>query len=415
MLNHFMIISRLNPKAIRALPWLLALLAATVPAALHAGDWPRWRGANFDGISTETGWLTQWPADGPKRLWQAAVGVGYASVSVSQGRVFTMGNKDDADSVFAFDAATGKEIWHHSYPCSAKDPNGYPGPRVTPTVDDGRVFSLSRTGLFFCLEAATGKVLWSKEFAKDYNAKPPTWGFAGSPLAEGNVVITEVGGTACVVAFDKLDGHEVWKTSPEAVAYSSMVPFDAGGQRCLAELSAVGLVGRAAKDGSELWRFPWKTSYDVSVATPIVVKDRVFVSSGYGKGCALIQFGGGPAKAVWQNKLMRNHVATCVLWQGNLYGFDESELKCLAFDTGEQKWAEGKFGKGNLMLADGKLIIYSQTGTVAVAEASPAGFKELASYKVFEGKDTWAPPVLANGRLYCRSANDLVCLDVKAP
>ncbi len=392
------------------------LAAVCAPAGVQAEDWPRWRGPNLDGISTEKGWLTAWPAGGPQRLWHADVGLGYVSVSVSQGRLFTLGNTDETDSVYCLDAATGKELWRHAYACSAKDPNGFLGPRVTPTVDAGRVYSLSRAGQLFCLDAASGKVVWAKDFARDFGAKPPTWGFGGSPLVAGDLLISEVGGAAgSVVAFNKMDGHEVWKAGTDAVAYSSIVPFDFKGQQCLAELSAAGIVGRAAKDGSELWRYPWKTSYDVNVATPILAGDRVFVSSGYGKGCALIQFADAtPPKVVWQNKRMRNHVATCVRWQGQLYGFDESELKCLDFATGEQKWAEGRFGKGCLSIADGKLIIYSETGTVAVAEPSPDGYKELASCKVFEGKNTWAVPVLANGRLYCRSQADLVCLDVKA-
>ena len=398
----------LNKRTFALLVVLTGLSAVT-----RADDWPRWRGPHFDGISRETGWLTQWPAEGPKQVWKASVGIGYASCAVSQGRLYTMGNTEEEDSVYCLDALTGKELWKHTYPCTAKDPNGYLGPRCTPTVDGNRVYSVSRRGQFFCLDTATGKVIWEKDFPKDYGAKIPTWGFAGSPLIEGGWVICEVGGAgSSVVAFDKATGQEVWKTGNDAIAYSSIVPFDQKGQRCLAELNAAGILGRNAKDGAELWRFPWKTSYDVNAATPIVSDGKVFVSSGYNKGCALIDFSSGEAKAVWQNKKMRNHVASCVLWKGCLYGFDESKFKCLDWATGEEKWAEARYGKGCVSAAGDKFIVYSDKGRVAVVDPSPEGCKEICGFQVLTGKDTWAIPVLANGRLYCRSQQDLVCLDV---
>lgn len=398
----------------RSRTWLTILAASGLTLSLGAADWPQWRGPNRDGTTDESGWLTEWPADGPKQLWKASVGIGYSSMSVSQNRLYTLGNTADNDSVYCLDATTGKELWKHTYPCIAKDPNGYHGPRCTPTADGNRVYSLSRNGHFFCLDAASGKVLWSKDFAKDYGAKPPRWGFAGSPLIEGNWVLTEVGGSgSSVVAFDKATGKEVWKAGDDPVAYSSITAFDHAGQRCLAVFSATGIVGRSAKDGKELWRHPWKTSYDVNAATPIVMGNQVFISSGYNTGCALIQFDGDAAKAVWQNKSMRNHVGTCVLRDGYLYGFDEGQLKCLDWKTGEEKWAERKYGKGSLFLAAGTFVVYGDKGYVATAELSPAGCKEISGLQVLGGKDTWAMPILANGRLYCRSQADLVCLDVK--
>jgi outer membrane protein assembly factor BamB len=392
----------------------LAALAAAGSLKLSANDWPRWRGPLGTGISAETGWRVQWPTEGPKVLWKAGLGVGWSSMSVSQGRVFTMGNTEDVDTVFCFDAATGKSVWKHTYPCTAKDPNGYPGPRCTPTVDGKRVYTLSRNGHFFCLDFDSGKVVWSKDFAKDYGAKPPTWGYAGSPLIEGDWVITEVGGAgSSLVAFNKTDGKEIWKAGDDGVAYSSIVAFDAKGQRCLAVFCAPAIVGRSAKDGQELWRYPWKTSYDVNAATPIVQDGKVFVSSGYGKGCVLLDIAGGAAKPVWEHKKMRNHVGSCILRDGHLYGFDENQLKCLEWATGNEKWAERTYGKGALTLAGDRFILFSDRGRVATAELTPAGCKEIAGFQVLEGKDTWAVPVLANGLLYCRAGNDLACLDVK--
>jgi len=394
---------------------MTATVGLSVLTAVSALDWPRWHGPNLNSISAEKGWLVNWPADGPKQLWKAKVGIGYSSMSVANGKLYTLGNTADVDSVSCLDAATGRVLWQHTYACSAKDPNGYHGPRCTPTVDGDRVYTLSRHGHLFCLDANSGKVIWAKEFSKDYGAKEPRWGYAGSPLIEGDWLITEVGGNgSSVVAFDKKTGREVWKAGDDAPAYSSIVPFNHTGQRCLAVFSAPAIIGRSATDGRELWRYPWKTSYDVNAATPIVAGNKVFVSSGYGKGCALLELAEDGPKVAWEHKRMRNHVATCVLYQGHLYGFDENQLKCLDFATGEEKWSERAYGKGSLFLAGDHFIVYSDKGRVAVVEPSPAACKEISGLQVLGGKDTWAVPVLANGKLYCRSQEDLVCLDVAA-
>jgi outer membrane protein assembly factor BamB len=383
-------------------------------ASAGAADWPQWRGPNRDGISQETGWRKSWPAEGPKRLWEAKVGVGYSSYAVAGGRLFTMGNNNDVDSVYCLDAETGKLVWEHKYPCIAKDPNGYHGTRATPTVNDGRVYTVSRAGDFFCLDAATGKVIWSKHFQKEYGSKMPRWGFSGSPLIEKDWVLVEVGAPgASVVAFNKASGEEIWKNGDDGAAYSSLVAFDHLDQRCLAVFCADAIVGRRMVNGAELWRHKWKTSYDVNAATPIVQGDKVFVSSGYNKGCTLVQATSVGVKEVWTNKEMRNHVNSCVLWNGHLYGFDDDELKCLDFKTGEVKWSDKGYGKGSLMLADGVLILWGDRGKLGLAEPTPAGFRELASVQVLGGKDTWAAPVLSNGRIYCRSLEDLVALDVR--
>ena len=189
--------------------------------------------------------------------------------------------------------------------------------------------------------------------------------------------------------------------------------FTHKGQRQIAMFNTFGIVGHSARDGRELWRHPWKTSWDVNAATPIIEGDTVFISSGYNVGCALLRFSDVPPKVLWQNKNMRNHVNSSVLWQGHLYGFDDKELKCLDFRTGEAKWSQKSFGKGALIIADGKLIVFSDSGKLAIAEASPQGYQELSSAQVLGGKDTWPIPVLANGKIYCRSLETLVCLDVR--
>ena len=395
-------------------PYVLCLLLAAGPA--FAADWPQWRGPNRDGISTESNWSAQWPASGPKQLWKMNVGTGCSAVAVSHGRLFALGNSNDTDTVACLDAATGKPVWQYSYACPLEPRMFEGGPAATPTVDGDRVYTLSRPGQLFCLEAATGKVVWTKHLQNDLAGKMPQWGYAGSPLVLGATVICEVGATnATIVAFDKLTGNVRWKSGSDALGYGSLVPFTFKRQQCLAGFNAFGLVVYEATTGKELARFAWKTAYDGNIATPIVAGDKIFISSGYNKGCALVQFTGTALTEVWKGATMRNHFNSSVLWQEHLYGFDESTLTCLNFATGTTKWKQDGLGKGALMLAGDKLIVQSETGNLVVATAAPAGFKELARAKVLTGR-CWVVPVLANGRLYVRNnTGDLVCLDVSQP
>lgn len=377
-------------------------------SASNALDWHQWRGPNRDGISTEKGWLSVWPEGGPKVLWKTSVGTGYSTVSVSGGRVYTMGNSEKTDTVYCLDAKTGAEVWKHSYPCVAEG-GGHPGTAATPTVDGKVVYTLSRDGDLFCLDADTGKVIWSKVLQKDFNAKAPGWGFACSPLVLDNWLILDVGPT---LALDKATGELVWKSKEYTPSYSSPFLFKFNGLRRLAVFPATGLVVLDAENGKELGMLPWKGGPDVNAVTPIVFSDKIFISSGYDTGCVLAQFSGDKLTTVWQNKNMRNHFNNCVLWEGHLYGFDETTLKCLDFQTGEEKWSQRGLGKGSLMLADGKLIVMGDKGDLVIAEASPESFKEISRAKVLSGL-CWTVPVLSGGKLYCRNEEGaLVCLDV---
>ncbi|MBI5801146.1 MAG: PQQ-like beta-propeller repeat protein [Verrucomicrobia bacterium] len=392
----------------------LALSAPTLAIAQSESfDWPQWRGPRRNGISAEKDYIAQWPKEGPRRLWATKVGVGYSSVSVAGGKLYTMGNLSDVDHVQCLDTANGKLVWDYKYPCNAADPNGYPGPRCTPTVDGNLVFTVSRNGHLLCLSAANGALVWTKNLVTDFGGYIPQWGYSGSPLVEGELLILETGSSGrSVAALEKKTGRVVWANGNAAAGYASPMAFDVARERAVAVFSAAGLTGRALSNGRVLWHYNWRTSYDVNAATPIIFDDKIFISSGYGTGCALLQISATAAKLVWQNKGMRNHMNSCVLWQGHLYGFDEAQLRCLDVITGVVKWSTPAYGKGSLMLADSRLILYGERGRLGLAEASPAGFRELAAAQVLGGSSTWAPPVLSNGRIYCRSSTDLVCLDV---
>ena len=390
----------------------VAIVALLTPPPVGAGgvDWYRWRGPDLNGISKETGWNAQWPAEGPKQLWKASVSTGFSSFSVSHGRVYTMGNRNNTDTIFCLEAGTGKAVWDHSYPCPLEPKNFEGGPCATPTVADDRVYTFSRKGDLFCLDAAKGDVIWSKNLNRELGLEIPTWGCASSALVEGNLVVVNMGGAG--VALDRKSGKVVWVSDKSPGAYATAVPLTIGRDRCLAILTRQSLVAVKAAGGQGVWSYPWKTEYDVNAADPVVDGDKVFISGGYNHGGAVLKVSGQAPEKVWENKNLRNHFNSCVLWQGYLYGPDDSGLRCVAFDTGDLKWTYGEFGKGSLMVADGKLVALSEKGELIIAEPAPAEFKPLSRAKILTGK-CWTTPVLSNGHVYCRNAvGDVVCVDV---
>jgi outer membrane protein assembly factor BamB len=255
-----------------------------------------------------------------------------------------MGNRNNTDTIFCLEAGTGKAVWDHSYPCPLEPKNFEGGPCATPTVADDRVYTFSRKGDLFCLDAAKGDVIWSKNLNRELGLEIPTWGCASSALVEGNLVVVNMGSAG--VALDRKSGKVVWVSDKSPGAYATAVPLTIGGDRCLAILTRQSLVAVKAAGGQGVWSYPWKTEYDVNAADPVVDGDKVFISGGYNHGGAVLKVSGQAPEKVWENKNMRNHFNTCVLWQGYLYGPDDSGLRCLAFDTGDLKWTYGEFGKG---------------------------------------------------------------------
>ncbi len=387
-----------------------------------AGDWTRWRGPDLNGVSSETDWLVKWPDDGPKRLWKAKVGTGFSSLSVANGKVYTLGNSgrgkgEEKDTVFCFDAATGKAIWSHAYEAKL-DPKYYAGgPSGTPTVDGDRVFTLGKRGQLICFGAADGHVVWQKNVATETKGKRPTWGFAGSPLVIGGTVFVNVGSHG--TALDKKTGKILWSTGRDSASYSSIVPHVRDGRQELVMFAYKAVVAVDPKTGSTLWSYPWETKYDTNAADPILIGDKVFISSGYDRGCALLQINGDKVAKLWENKNMRNHFNPCVLIDGHLYGFDgntgRATLKCIELATGKVQWEEKSFGGFGALQAIGKkLLIISNQGELIVAEANDGEFTETSRAQV-TGPKCWTTPVLANGRIYCRnSRGDLTCLDVSS-
>lgn len=385
--------------------------------ATPSQEWRHWRGANHDGVSPQTNWTPPAADDAPPELWKASVGIGFSSISVGNGRVYTMGHANNTDTVFCFDHLTGKELWTHSYPTEL-DPKYYEGgPSATPAIDGNAVYTISKVGDVYCLEASTGKVIWSKNISQELGAEIPTWGFAGSPLVQGELLIVNVGkfGTA----LNKNTGAVVWTTGKEPAGYGTAVPFTMDGKMVLAVFGGKAVAGISLDKGEVLWTAPWKTDYDVNAADPIISGNTVFVSSSYGTGAGLFEFGPSGSKQLWTTKEMRNHYNSCVLIDGHLYGIDghgderKPQLKCLELKTGRVVWAEPVAGTGTLIASDGKLIVLAGKGELIIAKASPAGFEAISRSQVIGGK-CWTAPALSDGLLYVRNAQGtLVCLDLR--
>lgn len=393
---------------------LPVLSLATSPS--NAADWPHWRGPDRNGISPETGWQDKWPADGPKIAWKANVGLGFSSFAVAGGRAFTMGHAAEKDTLFCFDAVTGKALWKHSYPAELGDKYYEGGTSGTPTVDGDRVFTLNRWGDVFCYNAADGKVVWSKNVQKETEARVPDWGFGGAPLVNGPHIILNVGDAG--LALDKKTGAIVWKSAPKNAGYSTPLPIKSGADTLGVLASGTSYVAVNLKDGKEVWRAKWLTQYEVNAADPIIDGDRLFLSTGYGKGAGLFKLGTPEPEQLWKSKALATQLNAAVLYKGHLYGVDgdttsKASLKCVEFATGTIKWTHAGFGSGGVIIADGKLIALSGTGELMVAPAKPEGFEPTSRAQVLGGK-TWTAPVLANGFIYVRnSRGDVAAIDVR--
>ncbi len=376
--------------------------------ASFADDWARWRGPDGTGISKETAWKPEALATA-KIKWKASVGQGHSAVAVAGKRVTTMGNQDGNDVVTCLDEETGKEIWKHSYKC---DPGNYPGPRAMPVVDGACVYTVSRSGDAFCLDAKTGKVVW-KAGVLAGGGRNITWGLAGSPLVAGNLVVYNA--SSYGVMLNKANGQKVWSSPGGASGYASPVLFNLKGRDCLAFFGAKEVTVADLKGGQKLGSFPWVTEYDVNAADPVYFDGKLFIASGYNRGCALLDVAAG-LKPLWENKNMRCHFSSPVYLNNHIFGVDGNtgggQLRCIDPRTGEPKWTQGG-GFENLTAANGKLIAIDKGGVLRVVEADPAAYKEISKATVIPGGGTkWTAPVLANGTIKCRNAaGEPVCVE----
>lgn len=407
----------------------LAILSLFIPRLLSAasGDWPQWRGPNRDGVSAETGLLKEWPKDGPPLSWKTTgLGIGYSGVSVVGQRLFTMGDRGDANHVLALNLADGKLVWSTKLgKAGAPGWGGFAGPRATPSVDDGLVFALGQYGEVICVSAADGKEVWHKHLTTDFGGPLPEWGFSESALVDGDqVVFTPGGAKGTLVALNKKTGNLIWQSQEwtDNAHYSSIIVAEIKGVRQYIQLTEKSLAGVSPKDGKVFWKAARKGATAV-IPTPIYADGHVYVTSGYGTGCNLFKVEKGSdfsATQVYANKVMVNHHGGVVKLGDYLYGHSDGKgWTCQNFKTGEALWQEkSKLDKGAIAYADGRLYCREEKekGVVALLEATQNGYVEKGRFTPPDrsGKMSWPHPVVTGGKLYLRDQDVLLCYDVQA-
>ena len=411
---------------------LLSLLmtAAPVTSAPNPADWPRWRGPDGTNVSLEHGWDVR---DTGVTQWRVDIGVGYSTPIVARGAVYVVGYfpseadpNTGVDRVACLDAETGGTRWSIEYPSLAYANEHRGGVIETPTVHGDTLYVATRKGELRALELATGATRWFVDLAARHSLDPGRYGFASSPLIDGERLVVNM---ASCVALDPTNGATLWVSENLDASYSTAAPIELPGalsdgadvqapaQRGYAVFGGNGVFVVAASDGQVLRRFVFRqTPRNVEGATPIVVGTDVFVSSGYDQGAALIDMAPESPALRWRSRRMRTKLAGATLFEGHLYGYDESMLTCMDM-AGEVRWRERGLGQGALSIAGGKLLLTTSEGELAVAEASPTAYVELSRAPLFDDDGVyWATPVLAAGRVFVRSSvGALVCVDRRMP
>jgi outer membrane protein assembly factor BamB len=445
-------------KLIMRRTWLLALTLGCT-ASLRADDWPQWMGPERDSVWRETGIVDSFPAAGPPVIWRAEIGSGYSGPAVAQGRVyvfdhqsgkasdkpadaFARGNIPGVERVVCLDAAHGKVIWSHEYDCPYTV--SYPaGPRTTPLVSDGKVFTLGAEGNLLCLDAVTGGVVWSRDFKEDYKIKTPMWGFAGNPLLDGNRLICLAGGSnTTVVALDKNTGHEIWRAlSAKEPGYCSPVIFNAGGVRQLIVWDPESVNSLNPETGDVYWSL--KPSEPVragmTIPTPRKMDDWLFLTCFYNGSWMLKLDPSKPeAATVWQSQrvsekntdALHSTLSTPFLQDGYIYGVcSYGQLRCLRADTGERVWetmnattADGKevrWGNAFIIKNQDRFFLFNEKGDLIIAKLTPKSYEEISRAHILDPVNVdagrpvvWSHPAFANRRVYARNDHEIICVDL---
>lgn len=396
-----------------------AAAAPTPSATPEPAYWTDFRGPGRDGHYRQTEVRMDWPEDGLRPLWKQPVGGGYASFVIARGRAFTIEQRGEQEVAAAYDLHTGRELWTTSWPAAFRERRGGDGPRATPTWAEGAVYALGGTGELRRLDERTGRTVWRTNILEDAGASNLSWGMAASPLAVGDVVVVLPGGRGgrSVVAYDRRTGQQAWTALTDQQAYASPMLVTLAGVRQLLVFSASRLVGLDPETRDVLWEYPWTTSFDVNASQPLVVSDnRVFVSTGYGTGAAVIELtpddGKWSVREVWRNIRMKNQFTSSVLHDGFIYGLDESILACVDAASGQLQWKGGRYGYGQVMLAGGHLIVLTEEGDLALVRATPERHDELRRFPVLDGK-TWNHPAMSDGILLVRNATEMAAFDLR--
>jgi len=405
---------------------VLTLLSSALSGITHAENWPGFLGPHRNGISSETNLIDAFGDDGPKIAWRVPGGVGMSGISVVGQRAVTMWQDDESQFVAALHAESGEMLWKTPVAPAYENSMGH-GPRGTPAIDANQVFAFTGEGILVALSLKDGELQWKTNAVVDHGGKPSEYGMACSPLVVGDLVITNVGAPgASVCAFDRMSGKERWTAGKSGAAgYSSPALLTIGGMKQIVAFTGFGAMGIVPLTGDILWSYPYETDYDCNIATPIVVDGYVLISAGESHGTTLLKVptqAGGNASVVWESlgnrASMRNEWQTSILLDGVLFGVDNvgsagpvSHLACLNAKDGSIRWTQKRFGKSNLIAADGKLWFTTMKGELVIVNANPDNFEELGRALII-GKTRQAP-ALANGHLFIRDDKEIVCIDIR--
>ena len=402
--------------------WAVAAALAATVVTQAANDWPQYLGPSRNGIYEGPALADTWGANGPKVVWRKQVGQGFAGPAVVGNRVILFHRVGNEEVVESLDAATGNSMWRYAYPTRYRDDFGFDeGPRAVPVVADGVIYTFGAEGQLHAVDLAKGTRLWSEDTMKRFGVPKGFFGAAGSPLVEGGRVIANVGGDkAGIVAFEAKTGKVLWAATDDDASYSSGVAATIGGRRLGVFLTRDSLVGLDPASGMVQFQRRWRARIAASVnaATPIIVGDEIFVSAQYGPGAGVLRVNGSQLADVWtSDDVLSNHYATSVFYNGYLYGFHGRQefgpsFRAVEFETGTVKWSQEQFRAGSVLLAGDRLLITREGGELILASASPQAFKPIARAQILQGV-VRPYPALADGLLYVRNENTLVCLDLR--
>ena len=419
-------------------------LLLLISGVVRADDWSQWRGSQRDGVWREAGVLEEFKQQQLPVRWRMPIGPGYSGPTVADGHVYIsdrLTEPNQVERVHCFDAMTGQRKWFYAYPCRYKSV-GYPvGPRGCITINNGRAYTLGTMGHFFCFDAATGHVLWQKDMNAEYNIRMPTWGISASPLVEDNLVIVQIGGRnkACLVAFDKNTGSELWRALDDKASYSSPIVINQAGQRVLVCWTAERVVGLDPRSGTLYWSYPFATKMAAAIATPVIERDFLFVSAFF-EGSLLLRLDPNElaVTSVWQRsgpseqKTDSLHccISTPLVAGDNIYGVDSyGELRCLDLLTGDRIWEshaavpKARWANAYLIPNGDKVWMFNEQGELLITRLSPEGFREISRASLIEpsgqridqrGGVCWAHPAFAYQHVYARNDDELICVDLTA-
>lgn len=395
--------------------------ASLVPSE---GDWPAFRGPNRDDVVLGESLRTDWEARPPKQLWKQPIGSGWGAFAVVGRRAWTLEQRGENEMCVCYDVETGRELWTHADAARFSSPQGGVGPCSTPTVHHGKVFAQGATGILNCLDAVTGQRLWTRNTLEDAGSPNLSWGQCGSPLIVDDLLIANPGSNdsasqtkrSAVIAYRRESGEQVWASGARIGSYASPHLATINGVRQVLIYDGLGLLALSAEDGKELWKFDWTNGPQVNAAQPIVFEDgQVLIGSGYGKGSVLLGFGDtdGFSKVVerWQSTQFKVKFNGAVRRGDYVFGLDEGLLTCINVAGGKRVWKQGRYGYGQMLLVDNKLLILTEEGDVVLVPASPESPRELARFHAIDGK-TWNHPVLSRGRLLVRNSDEAACFDL---